>query len=675
VKGSFTPAAEEAVTDSPLSNLDPASITDSVGEVASQLLNTATNRIDLQPNRIASSAFSGMSRTDAISGSDSNNLLLSGGGVMGRTSPLIGGLGQGSFSGLPAASFSIGGREISTGGVTDLLQKQALDRLEQLANAQLGINIRETVKDVQNAAITITTIVTTASVDIALELVAQNAKLILQELNNKDAIIAKIIVEIRTLNNLVATVLGGLPTFEQYLKDLIRAYNLIVAADTDLKSIVTTLQKQKKYNARLFKRSYDNLVTARGLILPKGSGPPLRINEFLDSLVTRSTGKEALAAMMAIPGATQKLASLMLQYSKSVLEINGLIIIFLSALDKFIAAFKRNDAVDQATIDHINSAIKQLDALLQDMKVELFPTDGRDKRAGYAPNVTAAAAGWGVRLATVIEWLARNPSVGSSILDLTKDNVLKYNFSVAQLKKLNDRKNGLATLKVSQAQENIIDTAKQIGRLMITANTAAVPTKTKFQISNEFKQANDLMGASLLLSGDIRRALEPFVTAQSAFSRDVAAITGSLTKVFDDIGLKRGSDLLKKADFGNFFQLTPATATYAGAAAAGIGLLMKTVSNSTSVTDQDYGKLSEMKDNFDRVADVDMTESVRSFSAQDSLFAAQITETIKNQSSLASVVKGIAKRFDPESTTESPTDVTLAYASEAIGNKFNFGSA
>ena len=664
IKEEVDPTVNSTLAESPLSNVDQDDLASSVGDISSQLIGAATNLVGQLPNRLTGSSFGSLSTTDGISGSDSSLSSIANGGVLSRANPLVGGASLG------LSSLNIGG----TSGITDFAKQQALSKLEKVVNNKVGFNIRQVVTDVQNAVITMTTVMTTAKTDIALELVANNARLILAELDKKDAIADKIMKELMALHNLVAIVMGGLPEFEKYLSDLIRAYNLILAADTDLKTVVHTLSVSHKYNGRLYSRAYDNLVAAQKLILPSEKGPPARINEFIDAILHRSTSKEAFNAYMAIPGVIQTIAKLMLNYSTEILIINGLIALYLTALNNFISSFKRSDAVDQATIDHLNAAIKQLDALLEDMKVLLFPADGKDKLGTYPAEVTSAAAGWSVRLATTIQWLAKTPGIGSQVLDLTKSNVAAYTDSVEALKALNDRKYGLSILKVSAAQENVADTAKQIGRLMITAATCAYPKKSKLQISSEFKQAYDLMQNTKNLSGDIRRALLPFAEAQSAFSRDVSAVTSSLIKVFDDMGMKRGADLLKKADFGNLFKLTPATSTYAGAAAGGLGLLLKNISTSASISDQDYGKVAEMKNNFDRVADVDMTESVRSFASQESLFSLQVQEMLKSQKSLSSSIKAIALRADPESVASDPLAITAQYASKAVGGKFNFGA-
>lgn len=675
MKSLYAPAAKDSLANTPLSNVADDTVEGAVGELSSQLLNSSTNRFTQLPNRVTESSFSSLSKTDSVSGSGSNNSILSNSGVMGRQSPLIGFLDAGATSQVGATSFTVGGREISTAGVTDLIKKQALDRLEKTVNAKVGFNIREVVKDVQQAAITVTTVLSTAKIDIAMELIRQNALLILAALDRKDKIIDKLKEEIMALHNLVAIVLGGFPNFEEYLRDLIRAYNLILSADNDLKSVVRTLQNIKLYNARLFERAMTNLNTALKLILPNEKGPPARIQEFINAVLTRSTSKEALNAALAIPGVTQKVASLMLEYGKETLTINGLLKVFLTALDSFLNSFQRNSTVDQATIDHINSAIKQLDALLADMQVELFPTDGREKTGAYPTEVTSAAAGWGVRLSTIIQWLSANPAVGSAVLDLTQANVVSYRAAVASLKALGNRKKGLATLKVTEAQEDIVDTSKQVGRLMITANTALNPKKTKQQISADFQQIYDLVQLAKDLDSDIRAILNVYVNVQSSFSKNVSAVTGSLTKLFDELGLKRGSDILKKADFANFFSLTPSTATYAGAAAAGLGAILKTISKSSSLTDQDFSRVSEMKDNFDRAADVDLTEASRSFGAQDSIFVAQIQETIKNQSALSTTVKAIASRFDDSVGDQDALAITEQYAKKAIGSRFSFGAS
>jgi hypothetical protein len=70
-----------------------------------------------------------------------------------------------------------------------------------------------------------------------------------------------------------------------------------------------------------------------------------------------------------------------------------------------------------------------------------------------------------------------------------------------------------------------------------------------------------------------------------------------------------------------------------------------------------------------------MVESVRGYGAQFDIFTAQIEEYQKSQTTLATMVRGIAEKYDPESIGTDPESVIKGLTSQAIGKTFTFGSA
>lgn len=664
IKSDVSKSTSDELSTTALGNVSEDTVSEAADTLTQQLFASATGQFDQTPNRTTENVFGSLSKTTPIAGSDSSMSLTA---ISGRANPLVGFYDTGSTNILKGAG----------GGAGDIVKQRAIKRAEQAVTNLLGFNIRKTAEAVQNAITAITTVASSIKVDFALELIKKNAQAVIVELDKKDVVIDKLQKEIIVLYNAVISVYGALPEFEKYLNDLIKAYQLIDQSNKNLKSVVSVLKSAKVYNSRLFERSLNSLIEAKALILPNDLPRNLRTNEFIDALLTRSTSSEAVAAALAIPGICQTISKLLLEYSKETVVINGLIKIFLTSLDSFISNFANNTNIDKAIIDHINAATTQLDALLKDMAVELFPTDGRDTKRTYPAEVTQMAPGWGVRLGATIEWLKKQPGRAIAGLDLTGQNAIAYRNAVNALKALNDRSGGTATLKVKEAQEEVTQVPKLIGKLMVSATTTPFNLKkSRQQVRSEFSQAKDMLKLSKSLDGDIRDILSQFIVTQNAFSKDVEKVVNSIQSVFSELGFKRGADLLKKADFTNFFKLTPTTATYAGAAAFGLGDILKTIGKSKSTTDQDYIKVSEAKNSFDRIADVQLVESVRGWGAQYDLFVAQVDEYVKSQRTLNTYVKNVASKFDDTGeTSQDPATLIADLTDKAIGKSFNFNSA
>jgi len=354
---------------------------------------------------------------------------------------------------------------------------------------------------------------------------------------------------------------------------------------------------------------------------------------------------------------------------------------------EFIKAYERNDNIDQSTINHIKAATNQLDKLLADMKVLVFPTDGREKDVSYPLSVTTSATAWGIRLFPVIEWLKINPGKASKELDITGESVTRYLKAVKDLKLINNQQSGLADLRVKEAIEDPKHVPTIIGKLLLTANTVLASNTTTdkdgilgtsigapitpFQIRQKFVQGNDFMRAALQLDNKIVAALKPFIDTPFELLEGADRIVGQMTGIMEDMGFDRGADLLRKADIKGFYESNSKTLTYVGAAGAGLGLILQGLGDpGEEVADQEFGKVSEIKAKYDRQSDVQQVEAARSGSATSEVFINDKKKEFENNELLATQAKAIAEKHDPE-VKEGPLDIVKNAVGQTVGNKLN----
>lgn len=515
----------------------------------------------------------------------------------------------------------------------------------------------------------------TASVEICMELARGNARLIVTNINKKEAIITQLNTEATALYNAVAIILNSQPFFTPYFNQLIAAYQDISQADTDMKVIVAQLRSPTRpfYNNVLFDAAIKLLNQAEGLILPDRTANTSSIRSTVLSTASNSIAqaKDAAAAASTIPGISAQIAKLMVQYASLTLEINGLIALFLTALNSFISTFKRNSNIDNATINHLNSGISQLDDLLGKMNPLLFPTPTVRGNALYPANVTTNATSWGITLQSIIQWLLINPGAASQNLNITGASVQAYNQAVALLNGYGNRTFGNATLLVSASQENFLNTGNQVVQILFDANTVLATTKNPRNVLAEMQKFINLLQAAHSLDGDIVNALSPFIKTSNNLVTGANRVISDLTKTARGLGFDRVGNLLSKGDIANLFTTDATTATYVGAALGGVRAITEAVNKNPNATDQDKAQLSKVDTDLSSQNAVKQVEATRASTDSTDTFVAdtQAQTAQTNQDGQAAIAIG-AKYSPTEAASSSDVDTLSGNLKDVTGNAF-----
>lgn len=572
------------------------------------------------------------------------------------------------------AQNSLANNPIISGGV-DIINKTVTTTTQSLA-ASLVNTATGGLKPLQSAAdayFTTLALVSVSTVEIPMALARGNANLIVTKLKQKEAIVTQIRAEAIALYNSVITMLNSQPYFTAYFNKLLTAYNDILIANKDLKSVAAALKTQNPfYNGTLFNQAMSLLNQAEGLLLPgTGTTTNIRTGQVNAAQNSVASPQQAQLTAMAIAAISAKIAELMVQYALLTEEANNLISLFLTAFSSFIAAYKRSPTVDQATVNHITSATGQLDSLLASMQVQLFPTQAQSANPLYPMQVTANATAWGVKLAAIIAWLNANPGAGSAILDTTSDSIAKYNQAIALLNGQGSIKYNTATLNVTASQEDVLDTGTQVAHVLFDANTVVITKKNPINIQAEMQQFLDLLSAAHELDTNIINALTPFINTPNELAVGAASIVSNLSSAARGLGFDRVADLIGKGDIASLFSVSAATATYVGAALVGVRGIMGVVNSSPNATDQDKATLAAVDTSMSSQNAVKQVEATRSATDSTGTFTAQVNAATSAISKQCNAAIQIAQKYNPGNVVgQAVTDEVNGLYKNVIGNVF-----
>ena len=611
-------------------------------------------------------ASSSLETTQAIQSAQNRDKVTPSGKVVGATSKKIFNSALGTVSTNPVIAAGV---DVATSVLGTVSQSLVNTAIKTVSGA---------IKPLQSATDTffmLVALVSTAEVEICMELARGNARAILRALDQKDQLIAEIRAEITALFNAISTVLNTQPFFTDYLAKLIQAFFKIDDADRKFKSVVSILKTKHFYNSVQFEQGFSELEAAEVLILPDrtANSSQIRTGALNEGSNTVAHAKDGLAAAASIPGISANIARKMVAYAELTLKINGLISLFLVALTDFIAAYKRNDNVDQATINHITSGTDRLDSLLSRMKVILFPTDGSNKNALYPARVTTAATSWGMELAGIIEWLRVQPGKASKQLDLTGQSVQKYNQAIALLQTFDSRTVETATLKATDSQEDVLDTGKQVVKALFDANVVLATSRDPSSIKLELKKLLNLFEAARRFDADIRNALLPFVNSHNNLIAGAAQVINNLTSIADKLGFDRAGDFIRSGNVNGLFSINADTSTYVGAAVVGIRGVISTVNASPNGTDQDRAKLEAINSDLSRQNSVKKVEASRgATNTTDAFVAAKTAEQDKINQDGNSATQ-IAAKYGAQGTAAQPASEQIkGLLKQVTGNTFGF---
>lgn len=518
--------------------------------------------------------------------------------------------------------------------------------------------------------------ITTFGTEVAMAFARNTGRNITQAVQDKQRISNELESEIVALYNACAILLNGQPFFDQYLQNVLRAYNLILSADNTLRTVVTALSHptRPRYHSRRVTDSINRLTEARDLILPDRGADVSSIRatgEFISSVIDRQSNRDVYAAAISIPGITLNIARLVVEYQVKSVELNALINTFAGVLNDYIANYQQSQSLNAATIAHLNAGITQLASLLDEMEAILSQNSNTATDIRFRAKLSSYGIQWGVKLTGTIEWLKANPGAGSALLTQTSDSVAAYNRSVANLGVIGNRTFSGGTVFVTAGKEDAFRGLVPLtARILATANLIVATSQSRASVLTQATAVRRYLQNARVVDSQILTAIQPFMNTRSTLSEVVDRSVNQLIGVANTYGLDRLAGLLTSGNIKDVLSVTPDTATHAGAAVVGMNSILNTLRELPDATVQQVSQIETLRDQVMREQKAQEVYAGRSAQATADADEARRQQDTEDTEKLIETATEAAKQLDAE-VAEDPTTKT----EEAMGAQVTPGMA
>jgi hypothetical protein len=556
--------------------------------------------------------------------------------------------------------------QTSTNTLNQLKQNPIINTAIDTANATITTVVQQSVRNaitkinltpIQNATTQFFTLfasVTSFGTEVAMAFARNTGNNLITALAQKDAVSVKLEAEIVALYNACTVLLNGQPFFTNYLTNVAKAYGLIQTADNNLKNVAAKLAPNTlpspRYQTLKFNLSITQLTQARDLLLPDTGTDVsnIRAGTLVSQALNSQSVKQVYAAALAIPGISLQVATLALQYEILSVNVNAYINTFQNALNDYITGYTQSNAVNQATIDHINSGTSQLDNLLAQMNAILSLNTGAATDVKFKIQLSSYGTIWGVTLTAIIEWLKMNPGAGSALLTQTSASVAAYTKARNQIMAMGNRTvPGGGTVFINQGSEDAFaGLVRPLAKFMTTANLIVATSNSKNDVRAQAKANQFYLQTARKGDAALVAALQPFLNTQTTLSGPVNAALQQMIGLSNKLGLDRIAGLLTNGDVKNLFAATPANATYAGAAIVGINSIITNLSALPNATSQQISNMESLRTQVQREQTAQATYAGRSAASTQQADIAQQQAKVATNKTLVTAAQRAAAQID-----------------------------
>lgn len=494
--------------------------------------------------------------------------------------------------------------------------------------------------------------VTSFGTEVAMAFARNTCKNLVKAIADKEKTSQELEAQIVAMYNACAILLAGQPFFDQYLKNVIQAYDLMTTADANLKNVVKVLDSlvSPKYQKVKFNTSITQLTQARDLILPDRGADVSSIQgvkTFVSDTINRQSNKNVYAAAISLPGITVQIGKLVLQYELQSIAVNALINTYVGVLEEYISGYSQSVSINKATIDHINSGLSQLDNLLAEMNTILSTNSGSTTDVKFRAKLSSYGIGWGVQLTGIIEWLKANPGAGSALLTQTGASVDAYNTSTALIAAMGDIPYTGGVLFVNEGREDAFKSlAIPTTKLLVVANTIIATSTSKSNVRTMSQTVKNTLQAGRKSDAKILAAIQPFLNTKSTLSGAVDKAVQNLIGFSNKAGLDRLAGLLTSGSVKDIFSVTPDTATKAGAAVVGLNSILSTLSELPGATTQQINQLESLRNQVQREQKAQEVYAGRVAQLTEEKDAAQRQKKVDNDKVIVQSATETAKQLD-----------------------------
>jgi hypothetical protein len=497
--------------------------------------------------------------------------------------------------------------------------------VESQLNTITGIPVRKTLADAQSTVFNTISAALTAQNDLQFYFLQQLANNCINALDRKIQIATLVREKLRELYNALVILTAGDPFFFEYLRDLREAIRLLDSAQQDFTLVRNTFEVNDTFLKRLFDIGVDKLNQAEGILAPEQDDPA---NKFTDSGLLANVGipsePQQLTLILSIPRLVTDVLQAADGYFIANLEANALLLAFRDGLFNFQNS--SSEKLKEYTLDTLDQIISRTSSLVDGMATEVNGVAGNpevpERQGPVSGEVTAVSStqvalntdvgfkvaprrqyqtlpqvgrqlefrpdpvktsslslGWVFQLRTIIEFCSFVP--GQTLQDLNTSNLAlqRYNEAVECIKTKNTVSNGDAVLTATEGREETGQFESQLTTFTLEALQSIVDAEVADGILSLGRTTIARMDLAIEFNTEVRNCLEPFANADLAFPDALQRTGDGINDLLDNFGLDRAKDQLATGNFAGFFNLNSKTATFAGAALAGLAVLKECVGN------------------------------------------------------------------------------------------------
>lgn len=387
------------------------------------------------------------------------------------------------------------------------------------------------------------------------------------------------------LHNSLLMMTGGGPFFDKYLEELKHALEHLINAQNKLTTVQANYNINDVFLTRQFLEAKENLDLAYELILPPKEEAPTKpdasfLDKLLDGVVEFPNYKQQVTTLLQVPKFSSELLGSYDLYALKVIKLNTILTGFMASLSG-LAQLDGNSNKD-LIVQNLNTAREGLLDIVSTMSGSVYGVGGNPNFIPNSALTSARAIPWAVRTKGIQIMLEAIDPLGVSAVQISNTALRSYNIAVKELSELGDIQSGTAFLRANAGREEALDVSTLVLAMAFQSNQAILSSSmlgtTKWDPKSVLALGQKLV-TRIQLSIDrdqhIELILSQFLHSNAAAIGSQRRLGESLFSLLDDLGMDRASDFLKSGKFGEFFKLSGTTASYIGAAMAGLSLLQK----------------------------------------------------------------------------------------------------
>lgn len=441
----------------------------------------------------------------------------------------------------------------------------------------VGNTIRKPVQDAQNLIFDSISAALTAKNDLILFFLQQLAKNAIVNIQKKRDILLILQEKLRLLYNALVLLVNGNPFFSKYLSQLRQALLYIFEARNETTLVRNNLVVSDTWLRFRFEDAKTNLKKAEALMQPLGPPPDVAYTKpgLLQGVGVTSEPQQ-LQLLLSIPQLVQEVLAAANGYFVATFKVNALLLAFISGYSTLEKVGSKK--LKEYSVSTLDNLVKQMDDLITAMATALNgdPTAVAIPLTGYIPDsvkVSASSIGWLLQLKTIIEYANFVPGPVFTTLQVSNFALSKYQAAVELIKSKDTRTLGDAILTATDGREEVGQLESQLTTFCLASLKAIVSAKTSEGILSLGRTLQQRLDLSIVQDKEIEEALASFANADLGFPSALQRMGAGIFTMLDNFGFDRAAGLLRDGEFGEFFNLNTKTATYAGAALAGLSVL------------------------------------------------------------------------------------------------------